>query len=146
MTLKLRIVFILAAGTVLAANPAFAAQTQAATAGTADARLKALYDSYASWDAAESGMTVDSRGDFKPTGHLPHVDAAAQLRHAAHLQQLLDQLNAIPQAQLSDDEKVNAAIFRTVLENHISDVGFRTWEMPFNSDSSFWTYLDEGQS
>ncbi len=146
MTLKLRIAFILAAGTVLAASPAPAAQTQTATAGTADARLRALYDSYASWDAAESGMTVDSRGDFKPTGHLPHVDAAAQLRHAAHLQQLLDQLNAIPQAQLSDDEKVNAAIVRTVLENQISDAGFRTWEMPFNSDSSFWTYLDEGQS
>jgi len=54
MTLKLRIAFILAAGTVLAASPASAAQTQAATAGTADARLKALYDSYASWDAAES--------------------------------------------------------------------------------------------
>jgi uncharacterized protein (DUF885 family) len=51
-------------------------------------------------------------------------------------------LNAIPAAQLSPDEKVNAAVFRTLLENQISDAHFRTWEMPFNSDSSFWTYLD----
>ena len=37
------------------------------------------------------------------------------------------------------------AIFRTVLENAIADAHFRTWEMPFNSDSSFWTYLDASQ-
>ena len=59
---------------------------------------------------------------------------------------LLDQLNAIPAAQLSPDEQVNAAIFRTVLENALADPRFRTWEMPFNSDSSFWTYLDGAQS
>ena len=53
--------------------------------------------------------------------------------------------NAIPAAQLSPDEQVNAAVFRTVLENAISDARFRTWEMPFNSDSSFWTYLDASQ-
>ena len=55
---------------------------------------------------------------------------------------LLDQLNAIPAAQLSPDEQVNAAVFRTILENAIADARFRKWEMPFNSDSSFWTYLD----
>jgi uncharacterized protein (DUF885 family) len=40
---------------------------------------------------------------------------------------------------------VNAEIFRVVLQNEISDYQFRTWEMPFNSDSSFWTYLDASQ-
>jgi uncharacterized protein (DUF885 family) len=30
-----------------------------------------------------------------------------------------------------------------VLENAISELHFRLWEMPFNSDSNFWTYLNE---
>src|SRR4029079_12254512 len=53
--------------------------------------------------------------------------------------------NAIPAKQLSEDEQVNAAVFRTLLENLLSEARFRTWEMPFNSDSSFWTYLDAAQ-
>ncbi|MFL6800166.1 MAG: DUF885 domain-containing protein, partial [Sphingomicrobium sp.] len=44
--------------------------------------------------------------------------------------------------QLSPPERINAAVFRTILENAVSDAHFRLWEMPFNSDSSFWTYLD----
>jgi uncharacterized protein (DUF885 family) len=108
----------------------------------ADRRLKALYDGYAAWDAKESGNFQDSRGETKPADYLPRVDAATQQRRAAHLQDLLKQLTAIPVAQLSPAEKVNAAVFRTILENAISDAHFRLWEMPFNSDSNFWTYLD----
>jgi uncharacterized protein (DUF885 family) len=101
-----------------------------------------LYDGYAAWDAKESGNFQDSRGETKPADYLPRVDAATQQRRAAHLQDLLKQLTAIPVAQLSPAEKVNAAVFRTILENAISDAHFRLWEMPFNSDSNFWTYLD----
>ena len=91
------------------------------------------------------GSFENSRGETESTAYLPRVDEASQLRRAAHLKELLSQLNAIPAAQLSPDERVNAEIFRTVLENAISDAHFRTWEMPFNSDSSFWTYLDASQ-
>jgi uncharacterized protein (DUF885 family) len=108
----------------------------------ADRMLRALYDGYAAWDAKESGNFQDSRGETKPADYLPRVDAATQQRRAAHLQDLLKQLDAIPVAQLSPPEKVNAAVFRTILENAISDAHFRLWEMPFNSDSNFWTYLD----
>ena len=119
-----------------------AAVHQPAPTTAADRRLKALYDGYAACDAKESGNIQDSRGETKPADYLPRVDAATQQRRAAHLQDLLKQLNAIPIAQLSPDEKVNAAVFRTILENAISDAHFRLWEMPFNSDSNFWTYLD----
>jgi uncharacterized protein (DUF885 family) len=110
--------------------------------GSADARLRALYNGYSSWDARESEYFLDSRGEIKPTANLAHVDAASQLRRAEHLRQLLQQLNAIPAGQLSAGEQVNAAVFRTLLENSITQARFRLWEMPFNSDSSFWTYLD----
>jgi len=126
--------------------PAYAAPAAKQDAKTsADARLKALYDGYAAWDAKESGYFENSRGEIESAGYLAHVDAASQLRRAAHVKELLDQLNAIPKAQLSPEEQVNAAVFRTLLENSISEAQFRTWEMPFNSDSSFWTYLDASQ-
>jgi len=122
-----------------------AAPAKPAARISADARLKALYDGYAAWDSKETGSFENARGEIESAAYLPRVDEASQLRRAAHLQELLTQLNAIPASQLSADEKVNAEIFRTVLENAISDAHFRTWEMPFNSDSSFWTYLDASQ-
>ena len=133
-------------GTSALCSPLMAAPVAGQTStSSADARLKALYDAYADWDARESGQAWTPTGELEGTGHLPHVDAASQLRREAHLKDVLAQLNAISPAQLSADEQVNAAVLRTTLENQIADYHFRTWEMPFNSDSSFWTYLDESQ-
>ncbi|MFL6762886.1 MAG: DUF885 domain-containing protein [Sphingomicrobium sp.] len=143
-----RFACIFLAGTALPAAGAAIAQTAPVSASqpAADTKLRALYDSYAAWDAKESEVFEDSRGETKPTAHLQHVDEASQLRRAAHLRELLDQLNAIPIQQLSPAEQVNAAVFRTILENAIGEARFRQWEMPFNSDSSFWTYLDSRRS
>src|SRR5689334_4038017 len=115
------------------------------TAHSADARLKALYDAYAAWTDKEFGAFQNKRGEQERAGYLPHVNEATQLRRAAHLKDVLAQLNSIPAAQLSSEEQVNASVLRTVLEADIADYQFRTWEMPFNSDSSFWTYLDAQQ-
>src|SRR4249919_1858894 len=133
----------LAPGVVHAQPVAAAAQ---AVPSAADTKLRALYDGYARWDARESEFFEDASGESKPTAHLPRVDEAYQLRRDAHLRELLGQLNAIPAQQLSPDEQVNAAVFRTILENAIGEARFRQWEMPFNSDSSFWTYLDSRRS
>ena len=116
---------------------------QAPVPTAADLKLRALYNGYSAWAAKEGGYFETEDGEQKPTDYIPHVDPATQQRQAAHLQDLLNQLNAIPAAQLSADEQVNAAVFRTVLENAVIEAKYRTFEMPFNSDSSFWTYLDE---
>lgn len=139
---KLAGVLLVSAWMLVPAAAHAAPAAQAAAQTSADARLKALYDGYAEWDAKESGVIEDARGEAKPADYLPKVDPASQQRRAGYLQELLVQLNAIPAAQLSAGERVNAAVFRTVLENAISDARFHLWEMPFNSDSSFWTYLD----
>lgn len=132
-------------GTSALVSPATAAPVKQAARTSADARLKALYDAYADWDAKESAQYWTATGELEPADHLPRVDAASQLRREAHVKDVLKQLDAIPAAQLSSDEQVNAAVFRTMLENQLSEYQFRTWEMPFNSDSSFWTYLDASQ-
>jgi uncharacterized protein (DUF885 family) len=111
----------------------------------ADERLKALYDGYSAWQMKESGYFEDAKGESKPADYLEQVDPPSQLRRAEHLRSLLAQLNAISAAQLSPGERVNAAVLRTILENGIADARFREWEMPLNSDSNFWTYLDSSR-
>ncbi len=141
---------ILRAGAALLALGALpsavtATPAKAAATNSADSRLKAIYEAYADWTEKEAGEFDNKRGERERAGYLPHVDEPTQLRRAAHLKDVLAQLNDIPTARLSSDEQVNAAVLRTVLEADIADYQFRTWEMPFNSDSSFWTYLDAQQ-
>lgn len=127
-------------------SPVSAATVPAHAHNAGDVRLRTLYNGFAAWQDKEFGSFQDSRGEQQQAGYLPHVDEASQLRREAHESDLLAQLNKIARSQLSANEQVNAEVFRTVLENDISDYRSRTWEMPFNSDSSFWTYLDASQS
>ena len=113
-----------------------------AAAQSADQRLKAIYDGYAAWNARDSGTIENARGESRPADYLPRVDPASQLKRAGQSKAFLNQLNAIDLNQLSADEQVNAAVLRTILEANVADAKFREWEMPFNSDSNFWTYLD----
>ena len=123
--------------------PAQAQTAPTSAAATADARLKALYEAYADWDQKESGFFQDAKGENQASNYLPKVDPATQLARAKYQQGLLDQLKAIPTANLSPSEQVNAAVLREILEAAIADAKFRDWEMPANSDSNFWTYLNE---
>jgi uncharacterized protein (DUF885 family) len=128
----------------LAAQPAPDQQT-AAPASEADRRLIALYEAYAQWADKEFGYFENDEGERKPADYLARVDAASHLRRAEYIRTALDRLNAIPVAQLSPQERVNAAVFRTILESSLSDARFREWEMPVNSDSNFWSYLHPRQ-
>ncbi|HXG81968.1 MAG TPA: DUF885 domain-containing protein, partial [Sphingomicrobium sp.] len=133
---------VLPAAAALPAQPALAQQPPPPPAASAaDSELKALYDGYAEWSAKEFGYFENARGETEQAGFLPRVDAASELRRAAHLQGLLARLNAIPVAQLSPGERTNAAVLRAILEGAVADARFREWEMPANSDSNFWTYL-----
>ena len=109
----------------------------------ADRALRALYEGFSDWTEKEYGYFTDAKGESQPAGYLAKVDPASQLRRAEHFKRLLAQLEAIPTAQLSPAERVNAGVLRTILTNGISDAKFREWEMPVNSDSNFWTYHDE---
>jgi uncharacterized protein (DUF885 family) len=111
-----------------------------------DQQLKALYEGYSDWAAKEYGSFEDAKGETQQAGYLPKVDPATEQARGEHMKRLLTQLDAIPAAQLSAGEKVNAAVLRTILENGIADAKYREWEMPANSDSNFWTYLDEPNS
>lgn len=105
---------------------------------------RALYDLFAeewSFRSAEFGIGGDGDG---PVDHMPQVDAASHLRRQAAWSEFLRRLDAIDETRLSDGARVDAAVFRNVLQGFLIEARARSWEMPFNSDTSFWSSLDEG--
>jgi uncharacterized protein (DUF885 family) len=117
-----------------------AAPASALAPASADQQLRALYEEEWAWRGVEFGR---GRGDedLGPTDHFPRVDAASWQRRTAYWQAMLDKLKAIPVDRLSPEEKINEAVFRTSLEAFVAQGKYRTWEMPFNSDSQFWSGL-----
>lgn len=118
------------------------AQTVAApTPGSADARLKALYDAEWAWRQKEMATEGDEDVPGRPADHLARVDAATQAAHLAYWSNVLSELGKIPRDQLSAEEKINAQVFETIITAFVNDIRFKTYETPFNSDTFFWTNL-----
>lgn len=124
--------------TGIAAQPALA-QPQAA-AQNAEQRLRALYEAEWAWRRAEYGR-LDGRGPGGLGERWPRVDPEAQQARLAYWERALAELDTIPLQGLPLEEQINAAVFRTMIEELAGDVRFRTYEAPFNSDTFFWTGL-----
>ena len=114
---------------------------EAAAPTAADQQLRELYEADWAWSMREYELQEDGEGGFEATGRLPRVDSESQQRRLAHARATLAALDRIPIDELSDAERINAAVFRTNLEHALIDGRFREWEMPVNSDSAFWQYL-----
>jgi uncharacterized protein (DUF885 family) len=113
-----------------------------AHASSADAHFKALYEKEWAWREAEFPGSDDEDHASKPADNrLPDVSEAAFQRRLAYWSDVLKQLDAIPLKQLSPENQVNAAIYRPQIENYVAGIRFRDYEMPFNSDSQFWSDL-----
>lgn len=116
-----------------------AAQTPPVGSGTtADARLRALYTAEWSWRQAELGRQAGPGGRGGPD-RFPRVDAASQQTRLAYWTRALAELEQIPFAELSLEEKINAQVFRTSVQALANDIKYKTYEAPFNSDTFFWT-------
>lgn len=129
------------AAPAVAMDVANAAGTADAPATDASARLKALYDAEWDYNQARIGSVKLPDGSYGPRTRLAPVDPASYQARAEYAQGLLAQLDTIPLSELSNEDRINAAVFRTNLEHVLIDNQYRVWEMPFNSDSNFWTYL-----
>jgi uncharacterized protein (DUF885 family) len=116
-------VIALSIGTTAAGQaPAPAAPS---TQASADAKLRALYDAEWAWRQGDSGR----RGDADSSGgsdRLPSIDPASQAQRLAYWEKTLAALNTMAVDQLSHEEQINAAVFRTSLEAFIANQRFRT--------------------
>jgi uncharacterized protein (DUF885 family) len=110
--------------------------TAAVAPRAADARFKALYESEWAW--RQNQFPNDRRGDEPIADHLSRVDAASQTARLAYWRDVRRRLDAIPEAELSAEQRVNYQVYRDQIDTLINQQRFREYEKPFNSDSSFW--------
>lgn len=125
----------LALGLALAA-PAWAAQQGA------DARFKQIYTDEWAWRTGQSDISAS--GESQPSnGNLDSVDADSQQQRLEYWQHVLEQLDGIDVSQLSAENRENYAVYRAQIRNFVADQRFMSWQMPFNSDSAFWSDLND---
>jgi uncharacterized protein (DUF885 family) len=109
------------------------------TNADANARLKELYTT--EWKWREDQFAADEDSQKPISDHLPKVDPASQQARLKYWQDLHAKLDAIPRSQLSPEEQINYDIYRPQIEVLIENQRFRDYEMPANSDTTFWTDL-----
>ena len=127
---------------VYAAPPATAAApASVATESPADAAFRAIYEKEWAWRQAGGGeASEDGDGPAQAT-RMPDVGAAAQQARLKVWDDVLAQLDKVDVKALSPANQVNYAIYRDQVFNLAAEVRLRGYEMPFNSDSSFWSNL-----
>ncbi|PPJ42870.1 DUF885 domain-containing protein [Pseudoxanthomonas sp. KAs_5_3] len=107
----------------------------------ADQRFQALYEKEWKWRQEQTGQADEDTDTSGDKTRLPDVGAAAHQARLKVWEQVLTDLDGIDAAQLSTENRINLAIYRPQVENLAAEVRLRAYEMPFNSDSSFWSNL-----
>ena len=109
---------------------------------SADDRFKAIYSAEWTWRQQQfPGLDDEDRAASAHDDRLPAVDAATQKQRLKYWQDVLGKIAAIPAAELSPDNRINLAVYKPQIENLAAGIVFREYEMPFNSDSQFWSDL-----
>ena len=113
-------------------------------ANAADSATAALAQLYADeWRERlqNNPLQATGYGVHEYNDRLPDVSPGAYARAAKRDAQFLARLDAINTTVLATQEQVNAQLFRFELENRIQAATFKTWRIPFNSDSGFHSGL-----
>ena len=105
----------------------------------ADARLQAIYTAEWKWREQQLADGEDSQRPIED--HLPKADPAVQEMRLHYWEDVHRKLDAIDRTQLSPKEQINYDVYRPQIEVLIANQRFRTYEMPANSDTTFWTDL-----
>src|SRR6185312_4368675 len=121
------------------AHHAAAAHAAAALPNSADAKFRKIYTDEWAWREEQLASDEDAQKPIED--HLPKVDAASQEMRLKHWEDVIAQVKAIPRADLSPDEQVNYDVYVPQIEDLIASQKFRDYEMPVNSDTTFWTDL-----
>jgi len=107
----------------------------------ADQRFQALYEKEWTWRQEQTGQADEDTDTSGDNTRLPDVGAATHQARLKVWEQVLKDLDGIDPTQLSAENRINLAIYRPQVENLAAEVRLRAYEMPFNSDSSFWSNL-----
>ena len=109
---------------------------------SADGRFKSIYATEWAWRQAQfPGMDDEDQQASPHADRLPAVDAKSQAARLGYWNDVLRKLAAIPVKDLSVENRVNYEVYKPQIENLAAELHFRGYEMPFNSDSQFWSDL-----
>jgi len=103
----------------------------------ADEQLRAIYTSEWQWRTEQQPDNED--GTRPVADHLPRVDPATEQMRLRYWEAVQRRVDAIARATLSAKEQVNYDIYRYQIAVLITNQRFRDYEMPANSDTTFWT-------
>jgi uncharacterized protein (DUF885 family) len=103
----------------------------------ADARLQAIYADEWKWREEQFPDNEDAQKPIQD--HLPKVDPASQATRLRMWQDVLQKLEGLKREELSAAEQINFDVYRPQIQALIADQQFREYEMPANSDTTFWT-------
>ena len=117
------------------------AWTSSAAESAADRAFRDIYAKEWAWRQAETGIADEDSDSSGGNARLPDVSPEAHAVRLAKWDAVLKQLDALDAGALSADNQVNLDIYRRQIENLAAEVRFRAYEMPFNSDTSFWSNL-----
>ncbi|QSX74132.1 DUF885 family protein [Lysobacter arenosi] len=113
----------------------------AAHASAADTRFEAIYSQEWQWRQEQTGAADEDNDGSSDRHQLPSVDAASQAARLKVWEDVLKRLDGIDPAKLSPQNRINFSVYKSQVENLAAEVRLRGYEMPFNSDSSFWSNL-----
>ncbi|PJK02195.1 DUF885 domain-containing protein [Lysobacteraceae bacterium NML75-0749] len=130
----------LALATLVSPATSHAQAPAASTQANEDARFQAIYQREWGWRQQQEGNAGEEDSNTSRIG-LPDVSPAAQARRLEMWESVLRELDGIDPAKLSHAERINYRVYRPQIEDLAAGVRFRDFEMPFNADSSFWSWL-----
>ena len=110
---------------------AFGQQTSAAT------ELHQLFADEWNYRLERDPLFASSRGVTDYNDRLPDMTATALQRAREEDQQFLERLEAINRSSLSPDDQTNYDLFEFVVGHRANLAQYRTYRMPFTSDSGF---------
>ncbi|HEX4080561.1 MAG TPA: DUF885 family protein [Rhizomicrobium sp.] len=108
-----------------------------------DARFKAIYTKEWAWRKEQYGLRDETNTREPLPDHLPKMDPVAEAARLAYWEKVQTEVAAIPRADLSPKVQVDYDVYRPQIAALIADERFRDYEMPVNSDSSFYGDLAE---
>ncbi len=113
----------------------------ASHASAADTRFEAIYSQEWQWRQEQTGAADEDNDGSSDQHKLPSVDAASQAARLKVWEDVLKRLEGVDTAKLSPQNRINFAVYKSQVENLAAEVRLHGYEMPFNSDSSFWSNL-----
>lgn len=102
-------------------------------------RFKSLYEREWAFRVQEFPQLAQEADARRSIDRLGDVSKATQQRRLAYWQQVRKDLDEIDPQDMTAEDRTNYVIFRDQLTDAIAGVQHNSWQMPLNSDSSFFS-------